>query len=110
MGALVASSASIAGRATPSTMPRRKPALDRKSTRLNSSHSQISYAVFCLKKKKEVVLAEHHPGAGPKRVGVARIRGEGAHERRRGPRVTDWSIRSARLPHEDRPHRAVNAP
>src|SRR2546430_9169943 len=28
-------------------------ALDRKSTRLNSSHSQISYAVFCLKKKKE---------------------------------------------------------
>src|SRR2546430_7042025 len=26
-------------------------ALDRKSTRLNSSHSQISYAVFCLKKK-----------------------------------------------------------
>src|SRR5256886_6163293 len=29
--------------------PRR---VDRKSTRLNSSHSQISYAVFCLKKKK----------------------------------------------------------
>src|SRR2546430_7568290 len=30
-----------------------KLARDRKSTRLNSSHSQISYAVFCLKKKKE---------------------------------------------------------
>src|SRR2546427_8188190 len=30
-----------------------KPARDRKSTRLNSSHSQISYAVFCLKKKKK---------------------------------------------------------
>src|SRR2546430_10406409 len=30
----------------------RSCALDRKSTRLNSSHSQISYAVFCLKKKK----------------------------------------------------------
>src|SRR2546430_11076691 len=29
-------------------------AQDRKSTRLNSSHSQISYAVFCLKKKKEL--------------------------------------------------------
>src|SRR2546430_4205065 len=29
--------------------------LDRKSTRLNSSHSQISYAVFCLKKKTFVV-------------------------------------------------------
>src|SRR5688572_31051330 len=30
----------------------RHDAQDRKSTRLNSSHSQISYAVFCLKKKK----------------------------------------------------------
>src|SRR5689334_23440808 len=30
-----------------------KDQLDRKSTRLNSSHSSISYAVFCLKKKKE---------------------------------------------------------
>src|SRR5688572_32711615 len=28
---------------------------DRKSTRLNSSHSQISYAVFCLKKKKKTI-------------------------------------------------------
>src|SRR2546427_6401867 len=28
---------------------------DRKSTRLNSSHSQISYAVFCLKKKKTIL-------------------------------------------------------
>src|SRR2546430_111462 len=37
---------------------------DRKSTRLNSSHSQISYAVFCLKKKKNpadiLEYAEHH--------------------------------------------------
>src|SRR2546430_11090116 len=31
--------------------------LDRKSTRLNSSHSQISYAVFCLKKKKTKIHA-----------------------------------------------------
>src|SRR5688572_32697788 len=31
---------------------REAKAADRKSTRLNSSHSQISYAVFCLKKKK----------------------------------------------------------
>src|SRR2546421_6368837 len=28
---------------------------DRKSTRLNSSHDQISYAVFCLKKKKKII-------------------------------------------------------
>src|SRR2546430_10268011 len=34
-------------------IPTRTPTMrDRKSTRLNSSHSQISYAVFCLKKKK----------------------------------------------------------
>src|SRR2546427_5920277 len=33
---------------------------DRKSTRLNSSHSQISYAVFCLKKKKHQKLITHH--------------------------------------------------
>src|SRR5688572_32442059 len=47
--------------ARPSRAPRRRPRAaappppraDRKSTRLNSSHSQISYAVFCLKKKKK---------------------------------------------------------
>src|SRR5256886_3157281 len=34
---------------------------DRKSTRLNSSHSQISYAVFCLKKKKEPgIISDRH--------------------------------------------------
>src|SRR2546427_1331448 len=32
---------------------------DRKSTRLNSSHSQISYAVFCLKKKKNTILTHN---------------------------------------------------
>src|SRR2546427_5808109 len=34
---------------------------DRKSTRLNSSHSQISYAVFCLKKKKTAIGSNHNP-------------------------------------------------
>src|SRR2546430_12046332 len=33
--------------------------IDRKSTRLNSSHSQISYAVFCLKKKKRYTTRQH---------------------------------------------------
>src|SRR5947209_14554362 len=33
--------------------PRFDDLLDRKSTRLNSSHANISYAVFCLKKKKQ---------------------------------------------------------
>src|SRR3712207_8183558 len=34
--------------------------LDRKSTRLNSSHANISYAVFCLKKKNNIRLLESH--------------------------------------------------
>src|SRR5206468_9566099 len=38
--------------ATGTPSPTRAAGLDRKSTRLNSSHDQISYAVFCLKKKK----------------------------------------------------------
>src|SRR3712207_6995216 len=49
-------------RADPDVVPRgrddqrrdaREGRLDRKSTRLNSSHANISYAVFCLKKKKQ---------------------------------------------------------
>src|SRR2546427_8015435 len=49
--------------------------LDRKSTRLNSSHSQISYAVFCLKKKKvgEEALTDLEVGHGchdGNRVGI----------------------------------------
>src|SRR2546430_7054745 len=42
--------------AWPNSEPNAPPVMmigDRKSTRLNSSHSQISYAVFCLKKKKK---------------------------------------------------------
>src|SRR3712207_7402480 len=37
------------------TALRKKAVEDRKSTRLNSSHANISYAVFCLKKKKKIV-------------------------------------------------------
>src|SRR5256885_9004328 len=37
-----------------------KVTLDRKSTRLNSSHLVISYAVFCLKKKKKTLLTSHY--------------------------------------------------
>src|SRR5256886_8922064 len=48
---------------------------DRKSTRLNSSHSQISYAVFCLKKKmtgrnpgfRTLYFGPHHTPAHPSR-------------------------------------------
>src|SRR2546430_6145901 len=47
---------------------------DRKSTRLNSSHSQISYAVFCLKKKKQRLAPgtpngnDSHPCMCPRRA------------------------------------------
>src|SRR3712207_8926683 len=39
----------------------RLAARDRKSTRLNSSHANISYAVFCLKKKKHTSKLHSHP-------------------------------------------------
>src|SRR2546430_4442332 len=42
---------------------------DRKSTRLNSSHSQISYAVFCLKKKR-LISSRHTYGLYPSRAQV----------------------------------------
>src|SRR2546429_2373602 len=42
----------------PSTAP--QPHLDRKSTRLNSSHGYISYAVFCLKKKNRQSIRTSH--------------------------------------------------
>src|SRR5256884_4561233 len=38
-----------------------KPPADRKSTRLNSSHGYISYAVFCLKKKKNKHTSDPNP-------------------------------------------------
>src|SRR3712207_7752895 len=41
--------------AGPSWHPGRSARQDRKSTRLNSSHANISYAVFCLKKKKNIL-------------------------------------------------------
>src|SRR2546430_4391255 len=55
--------------------------IDRKSTRLNSSHSQISYAVFCLKKKKEkhTTRVRHHQSVicrcrDPPRLPAPRLR------------------------------------
>src|SRR2546427_9535981 len=55
-GGLSPAAASASTRATAATAGQRLlgRGLDRKSTRLNSSHSQISYAVFCLKKKKNL--------------------------------------------------------
>src|SRR3712207_8933528 len=39
--------------------PRAEIAVDRKSTRLNSSHANISYAVFCLKKKTQTLILRY---------------------------------------------------
>src|SRR5258707_9471807 len=43
-----------------SIAPARRLKRDRKSTRLNSSHANISYAVFCLKKKKPITSSDRH--------------------------------------------------
>src|SRR3712207_8384580 len=47
--------------ADPGTDQGRRRAADRKSTRLNSSHANISYAVFCLKKKKIKLRSVRRP-------------------------------------------------
>src|SRR5438445_10128420 len=59
-------------------MPRSGASIDRKSTRLNSSHANISYAVFCLKKKIAITvheaghaLAIRHYGRRVRQLGVA---------------------------------------
>src|SRR3712207_7805915 len=48
-----------AGRTQGGDRRRRGSGADRKSTRLNSSHANISYAVFCLKKKKKTHMSTH---------------------------------------------------
>src|SRR5256885_9929837 len=50
---------------------------DRKSTRLNSSHLVISYAVFCLKKKKETAYRPHviRRAGSPRSVGHSHVPG-----------------------------------
>src|SRR2546430_11080688 len=54
---ILAGAASTSASSSQATEPRFASILrDRKSTRLNSSHSQISYAVFCLKKKKNICI------------------------------------------------------
>src|SRR2546430_7781927 len=61
------------------SVPPVRPALDvqdRKSTRLNSSHSQISYAVFCLKKKTKIPRIQ--PNSLP-RVHLERTDSEHVH-------------------------------
>src|SRR3989337_3834812 len=73
--------------------PRRSPVPDRKSTRLNSSHGSISYAVFCLKKKLVIEPVRRLVIDGPYNPRPARSReltldlvpGLGRHPRQGGP-------------------------
>src|SRR5260221_9826850 len=50
-----------------------RPSRDRKSTRLNSSHTVISYAVFCLKKKKNNNNAQHQNVDWDEECNISRI-------------------------------------
>src|SRR3712207_7617216 len=50
-------------RRAPEEAAREEPRQDRKSTRLNSSHANISYAVFCLKKKNTLYKLRLHKSA-----------------------------------------------
>src|SRR3712207_9012792 len=65
MGVVTFSSEGATSRALACVRRRRRP--DRKSTRLNSSHANISYAVFCLKKKKRPHPAQTAQGL-PRRL------------------------------------------
>src|SRR6516225_8524625 len=58
--------------------------LDRKSTRLNSSHMSISYAVFCLKKKNKIRLVEQPPHNRSRHRHFHRVRHQGPAQ---GPRI-----------------------
>src|SRR5947209_9711096 len=46
---------------------------DRKSTRLNSSHANISYAVFCLKKKKHAIKSSRHQMSYPRKITIVHV-------------------------------------
>src|SRR5438874_7309359 len=57
---IVAASSKYGTSSSCNSIAMRPASSDRKSTRLNSSHVEISYAVFCLKKKKKKDNKKHH--------------------------------------------------
>src|SRR5258708_28649905 len=59
LGMLLAFVIAVTIPASPDVIPAREAGIDRKSTRLNSSHQIISYAVFCLKKKNSELTITH---------------------------------------------------
>src|SRR2546422_5172373 len=57
-------------------LPPRAARQDRKSTRLNSSHGYISYAVFCLKKKTQLYGGPEIPNRSIESIGLAAVRND----------------------------------
>src|SRR2546421_6762811 len=81
--------------------------VDRKSTRLNSSHDQISYAVFCLKKKNRPAPPpprpkRRRPPPPPQHLPSARARARAPLN----PRTVPLPRRQVRLPPHSSPHRS----
>src|SRR2546430_4903632 len=80
-------------------LSRINPNVDRKSTRLNSSHSQISYAVFCLKKKKAYAEAVAASEVLPTHLRLCvRIRARARRADICGDVVAVWPLRLALPP------------
>jgi len=59
VGAVVVLDGQVIGRGYNKPITSLDPSADRKSTRLNSSHANNSYAVFCLKKKNKQITTSH---------------------------------------------------
>src|SRR2546430_13420325 len=70
---------------------------DRKSTRLNSSHSQISYAVFCLKKKKEHKYDNQDPAMAIAANALRSSTYSNLHNHKQHPRTNTLVIHITRL-------------
>src|SRR2546430_10164581 len=79
-------------------------AADRKSTRLNSSHSQISYAVFCLKKKTDIRHRPNRPCSQSTRRGLHSL----SRRENVGVRVPCRDSRSSPAPPSDSPPNALD--
>src|SRR2546430_13314944 len=71
---------------------------DRKSTRLNSSHSQISYAVFCLKKKKNSNTSNPPPNTTPSNTPITH---NTLMPNTNSPNCQNWFIVYVTCPHTD---------
>src|SRR3712207_7246867 len=97
-------SRSMSATVAPSSRARR----DRKSTRLNSSHANISYAVFCLKKKSNCTMKQAKQGAAKTCKAKARplkrtnARDAADHRCRKPTRASDEHVAEHQEDHVDK--------